>query len=145
MKLSFNFTEPPEPAESNSILSEARSRIIWGEPASSIRGFLTTHGVSETDADAKIKEFMAERNATIRRLGLKNLMIGGVILSISVVLLYVAFRHPNTVRSGGLRGTGTILGVLIFGIFYGLWKLVSGIIDLVRPQSEDGSIPDLSE
>ena len=148
MKFNFDFVRPPpEPTEPNSILSEARARIIWGESASSIRDFLTSHGVSETDADAKLKEFKAERNATLRRLDIKNTIIGGVILSASVILLCVAFRHPNMVRTSGtsIKRVGANLGMLIFCIFYGLWKLVNGIIYLVRPQSEDASIPDLPE
>jgi hypothetical protein len=145
MKFNFNITGPPEPVEPNSILSEARARIIWGESASSIRDFLTAHGVSEQDADAKIKEFKTERNATIRRVGIKNVLLGAIILSASGILLYLAFKHPHIYTNGLRRRSGSSLGVLIFGVFYGLWKLVNGIIYLVRPQSEDASIPDIPE
>jgi hypothetical protein len=136
---------PPEPTEPNSILSEARARIIWGESAASIRDFLIAHGVSEPDADAKIKEFKVERNATLRRLGIKHVLLGALIFSASGSLLYLAFKHPHMYTNGLHRSSGTSLGMLIFGIFYGLWKLVNGIIYLVRPQSEDASIPDIPD
>jgi hypothetical protein len=43
-------------------ISEARARIIWGEPSASVREFLVSNGVSGWVADAKLKEFELERN-----------------------------------------------------------------------------------
>jgi hypothetical protein len=39
------------------IISEARARIIWGESSSSVRYFLISNGISDSIADARLKEF----------------------------------------------------------------------------------------
>ncbi|MGD0814732.1 MAG: hypothetical protein ABSA83_14090 [Verrucomicrobiota bacterium] len=44
------------------LMTEARAKIIWGEPASDVRGFLLARGISETEANATIKELTQERN-----------------------------------------------------------------------------------
>ena len=37
------------------------------------------------------------------------------------------------------------MGLLFAAGVYGLYKLVNGIIALVRPQAETGSVPDMEE
>jgi len=49
-------------------ISEARARIIWGEPSLTVRDFLISNGVSDLVADAKVEEFMLERNRELRSL-----------------------------------------------------------------------------
>jgi hypothetical protein len=39
------------------IISEARARVIWGEPSPAVRDFLISNGVSVGVAAAKLKEF----------------------------------------------------------------------------------------
>jgi hypothetical protein len=126
----------------DNLIVEARAKIIWGEASSSVRYFLTSNGMSAADADAKIKEFTLERNADIRRLGIKNILIGVVLIGAAGIFFYSMFassRMPSvSVRSA--RG----YGVLVLVAVYGLWKLINGIIYLVRPKSEHGSISDIS-
>ncbi len=43
------------------VIWEARARIIWGEPARSVRDFLVSNGISRAVAEAKLKEFESER------------------------------------------------------------------------------------
>jgi hypothetical protein len=81
MKFSISLTGSKEPTEPNTILSEARAKIIWGESPSSVRDDLISHGLSSAEADAKIKEFKVERNATIRKVGLKSTIIGAVLVA----------------------------------------------------------------
>jgi hypothetical protein len=125
--------------EPDKLLSEARARIIWGESSLSVRDFLTSNGISETVADAKIKKFNLERSAELRRIGLRNTLIGVVLTGAAGGVIYWIF--PSFSTSGSARVYG-VLGVI--GL-YGLWKLVKGIIYLVRPQSEHRSIPDIVE
>jgi hypothetical protein len=136
--------------ESSPLMTEARARIIWGESGASVRDFLVTNGIAEADADAKIKEFSAERNATIRQMALRSVLIGAGVTVAAFGGLALIFAHPEHARFYfnnrlGYRSGGTLIGGLIFAGVYGLWKLVKGILDLVRPQSEEGSIPDMSE
>jgi uncharacterized protein YjeT (DUF2065 family) len=125
------------------LISEARAKIIWGEPASDVRGYLVSNGMPEAEADTVIKEFSRERNAEIRRIGTKNVVIGAVLVGVSGILIYLIYINSSdrVVRVG----TGKVIGVLACAGLYGLWKLVNGIIYLVRPQSEDKSITDLSD
>ena len=133
--------------EPDKIITEARARITWGDSATSVRDYLVLNGISKAEADAKIKVLIAERNAEIRRIGIKNTLVGISILTVSSTLLYLRIKNLEMSSGSGrtLRGRGAELGVLGFGIFYGLWRLVNGIIGLVRPQSEDGSISDMLE
>jgi len=125
------------------LIVEARARIIWGDAPSSVRYFLTSNGMSAADADAKIKEFTLERNAEIRRLGVKNILIGVGLIGAGVVSFYFLFgsSHIPSLSVRSAKG----YGVMVLLAFCGVWKLVTGIVYLVRPKSEHGSIPDISE
>ena len=116
------------------VISEARARIIWGESPLSVRAFLISNGISEAVAEAKLAEFNLERSAEIRKIGLRNILIGVVLTGTSGITLYVVGLGP--IRALGLVGLAGL---------YGLWKLVDGVIYLVRPQSERKSIPDIEE
>jgi len=122
------------------LIVEARAQIIWGEPSSSVHFFLTSNGMSAADADAKIKEFNAERNTEIRKTGLKNTFIGAVLAGGAGLLLYMSLEHSSSIMSyRSARG----IAVIVLAGLYGIWKLVNGLIYLVRPQSEERSITEL--
>lgn len=127
----------------DALIVEARARIIWGDEPSSVRDFLTSNGMSVTDADAQLRNLMLERNAEIRRLGIRDVLIGAALLAGAGIFFYLLFRSSHLPRVSVRAGKG--YGVLAILAFYALWRLVKGIIRLVRPKSEHGSIPDLSE
>ena len=132
------------------IVSEARARIIWGESSLSVRAFLVSNGVSEAFADAKIAEFVLERNREIRSLGIRSVVVGVLLAgSAGGVLYWIAtwILPPGDAKVYGLGGRSTITGVVALAAIalYGLWRLVKGVVYLVRPQSEHKSIPDISE
>jgi hypothetical protein len=112
---------------------------MWGESSSSVHDFLVANGVSDGDADNQIEGFCAERNAEIRKVGLKNTLIGVGIIGGTGILVYV------TSRQGYFRSSARCAVVGVVGVCYGMWKLVNGIFALVRPQSEEKSITDLLE
>ncbi len=132
------------------IVSEARARIIWGESFSSVRAFLVSNGVSDADADAKILEFVLERNREIRSIGIRSILLGVLLAgSAGGVLCWIAtwILPPGAAKVYGLGGRSIIAGIIVLGAIalYGLWRLVRGVVYLVRPQSEHKSIPDISE
>jgi hypothetical protein len=142
MKFSISLTGSKEPTEPNTILSEARAKIIWGESPSSVRDDLISHGLSSAEADAKTKEFKVERNATIRKVGLKSTIVGAALLLVTGGICYVYFKNPKfNWNRYALRSIATIV---LVGL-YGCWKLFNGIIYLVRPQSEDKSITEIPD
>jgi hypothetical protein len=138
MRFNINFVKPAEPAEPGSIMTEARARIIWGEPPSSVRDYLTSKGISDSEAESAIARFCAERNGEIRRIGVRNTFIGAILVCGGGVTVYLCLRLGYS--SGFLRGA--VAGMI--GVLFGIWKLYSGIIDLVRPQAEHRSVPDIS-
>ncbi len=132
------------------VVLEARARIIWGESFSSVRAFLVSNGISESDADAQIQEFAIERNREIRSIGIRSVVVGVLVTcSAGGVLYWIAtwILPPGAARVYGLGGNSVITGVIVLVAIavYGLWRLVKGIVYLVRPQSELKSIPDISE
>ncbi len=120
------------------LLLEARARIIWGEPSSTVRDFLIANGVSGQITDAKLKEFELERRQELRRIGFRNVLLGVVLSGMAGFALYMAFFIASA-TSGIIKAVAL---VVLVGI-YGLWKLVKGVVYLVRPQSERRSIPDI--
>ena len=129
--------------DTEKLIAEARAKIIWGEDAESVRDFLTSNGMPGAEADEQIKAFNRERNREIRKMGIKNTLIGAVLTGVSGSLIY--YLLTQSVSDHGSSRSGRGLGILMLGAGYGLWKLVNGIIYLVRPQSEHQSITELSD
>ncbi len=125
------------------LISEARAKIIWGEAAESVRDFLTSSGMPGPEADEQIKAFNQERYQEIRKMGVKNTLIGAVLTAVSGSLIYLLLATPEGHQWS--TSSGKALGVLMLGAGYGFWKLTKGITYLVRPQSEQKSITDLSD
>ena len=122
------------------IISEARARVIWGESPLNVRDFLISNGLSAAVAEAKLKEFEFERNQELRKMGLRNALIGGILAGAAGVALYVSFAIANA-SSGIIKA----LAVVALAGIYGLWRLMKGLVYLLRPQSEHGSIPDIAQ
>jgi hypothetical protein len=122
-------------------ITEARARIIWGEPSSSVLAFLMSNGVARDVAKVRVKEFVLERNKELRRMGMRDTLIGILLTVTSSITLYLAFRSVTGFTSGINRAFGFVVVALLFGA----WKLVRGIVYLVRPQTEHKSIPDIVE
>jgi hypothetical protein len=125
---------------SDKIMTDARARIIWGESPRSVRDFLVSNGVSVDAADTKILEFELERNRELRRIGLRNVLVGGVLAAAASIALCLSFSIASA-TSGIVRA----LAVVLLAGLYGCWKLIKGIVYLLRPQSEHKSIPDIQQ
>ena len=124
-------------------ITEARARIIWGEQSAAVRSFLVSNGISDTVAKTKIREFVVERRTEIRRIGIRDILFGVIVAAASGgVLLWLVFA-PGSLNA--VRFVGASVGILACAGLYGIWKLVRGVIYLVRPQSEHESIPDIED
>ena len=109
-----------------------------------VRGFLMANGLSKADAVVAVKDFLAERIAEIRKIGIRKVVIGAGLFILTALLFY--WEYKQQFRAGtNLRSRGSALGFTVFGFIYGLWKLIDGIFDLVRPQSEEGSLSDMRD
>ncbi len=125
--------------------SEARAKITWGEPASSVRSFLISNGVSEIEADARIRELQEERNMEIRKVGIRKALIGAALVIGAGLFFYFSFRHADWDKMNyrAARGYLAIAIVIAFGGFFGLSKLIDGIVYVARPRSVDKSISEM--
>src|SRR5437588_12551549 len=92
------------------LIVEARARIIWADEPASVRYFLTSNGMAAAEADAKIEELTLERNAEIRTLGIRDVLIGVVLMAPAIIFFYLLFARSHisslTVRSG--KGYGVL-------------------------------------
>src|SRR5882672_7573322 len=90
------------------IISEARARVIWGEPSLTVRDFLISNGVSAAVAEAKLKEFQFERRRELRKIGFRNVLIGGILAGAAGATLYLAFAIANA-SSGIIKALAVVL------------------------------------
>jgi len=120
------------------ILDQARAKLIWGESEDAVREFLTTHGFSSSEAEIQIAEFRAERHADIRKTGIKKIVIGSALTAAAIAYFCTTKLGTNTHSAKGAA-------FILLGGLYGSWKLIDGIIYLVRPQSETKSITEIQE
>ncbi len=126
------------------LVVEARAKIIWGEPAASVRHFLITNGFSEAEAEAEISRHQRERYGSIRRQGIAAIIVGLPLLVIGVVLAqHVVHCDTTAIGAPSTRALQGELAIALIAGGYGLWKLVNGIFALVKPSSEDRSITEL--
>ncbi len=128
------------------LIAEARAKIIWGDPASSVHDFLTANGISVLDADAAIEQFNAERNTELRTIGIRKIFIGVALTIGAGIFFYLGLKYVDMDKMNGRSASGFAMVALVIAIggFYGCWKLIDGISYLVRPQSEDKSISEIS-
>ncbi len=126
------------------VLDEARAMILWGEPADSVRRLLLSNDLSGKEADQWIAEFTLERLKEIRRTGVWKIVTGIAALTVSGCGLSLIWPLMEETPKAG-RIFGIPLSLLLFGILFGLWKLLDGLVYLVRPQLESKSISELSD
>lgn len=124
------------------LLVEARARIIWGDESASVRYFLTSNGMSTLDADSKIRQLIRERTEEIRKTGLRGTCIGAIIVCACASYILYALKHPSTLfpsKQGKAMFFAGVVGL------YGIWNLANGLLSLLWPKSQTGSITELSE
>jgi hypothetical protein len=128
-------------------ISNARAKILWGEPSSSVRDFLIANGISDSDADNAIEEICAERNKEIRKIAIKKTFLGAAITAGTGILLFSFIpeiaNYDTSNSLIGARGLPAVAVVIMIGGYYGLSRLIDGIMYLVRPESKDGCISEM--
>jgi hypothetical protein len=109
--------------------------------------FLLSNGISEAVADARIQEFVLERNREIRSVGIRSVLIGVLLAGAAGGALFIWIFPLGGASVYGLGGRGIISFSVVLGTIasYGLWRLVTGIFYLFRPQSEHKSIADINQ
>ena len=119
------------------VITEARARIIWGDSAASVRDYLLSNGISDTSADARLAEFVAERDAERRARGLRDVLTGLLLLVASggvllVPLLIYGRSFSWSVVLGGFRGLVPSLIMLVAIVLFGSFKLLRGVFSICK-------------
>lgn len=123
-----------------SLISEARARITWGETPQSVHSFLISSGMSRAEADAKLQQLIAERNREVRKVGLGRICAGIIILCAAGVPIFILIGHPSQLFPA--KHARVICGLVLVGV-YGIWQLVNGLMYFALPKSEQRSVHDI--
>jgi hypothetical protein len=122
------------------LLTEARAEIIWGENPEAVLTLLRERGLGEKSAHTLIDQLTAERAVALRNLTLAKIT-HGILLLLSPLAAFFIILVPGILfrdsDSAFLMLLGIILGVLFnltIGLaLIGLWKIVNGLVELLRP------------
>jgi len=111
------------------IETEARAKMIWGEPKEAVYSYLRTQGLPVAEAKALLAELQAERTSEVRAAGVRNIILG-----VSLIIAPFAFWFISAFLIG--RIYLYVLAATIIGAFYGLVKLIDGIKSVAAPNSD---------
>jgi hypothetical protein len=116
--------------------TEARARIFWGDQRDDVVRHLTDNGVAHEEAGGIVESFVHERADTIRKMGMKKLLIGGALVGalftpwFAICIITHRFFMPPLMIAC-LPGS---VGV------YGAFSLLKGAQLYLMPDSEMGDI-----
>ena len=119
----------------DSILIEARARVLWGDPEDEIRQWMQSQGASEYDIRKIIGDAQAERAAEIRGKGFINLFIGIVLVGLATVAPIGRGIYTYDASEG--------IAAVAFFFIGGLWLGSKGIQQLIMGSKISGSISDI--
>ena len=126
-----------DPKNLESLMWDARARIMWGEAIDKVADSLMEQGVDSDRVDELIRACLKERAADIRRRGISELFIGvGIIVLAGLVIV-------------GMFSAGFIAGKLfaacVVAAFYGFYRGVRGGFWLWDGARTRGSIATLDD
>ena len=119
---------------------EARARLIWGSPRSEVEEWLHAQGIPPDQVQAIIKTAWHERNVEIRKKGIRNIIIG-VLSVLASVVMFTHEQHRAPWSSGHRRGYSWCLIIALFP--FGVWRIASGIDQLICGAKVDGSVGEM--
>ncbi|MCJ8330554.1 MAG: hypothetical protein HRT89_19690 [Lentisphaeria bacterium] len=117
------------------IIEEARGMIIWGDREDDVRDFLQSKNIGSMQINELLKEFKSDRHNEIRRVGVKNIVIGVLLASVPVITLIIFLFM-------GLIYIKIMVIAIVIGV-YGLYKILDGLMKTLNPSSTKGSLTDI--
>ena len=106
-----------------SAIRDARARILWGDPVATVLDSMMEAGVDGAFAQTVVKEAMKERGAEIRASGIKEILVGGVVLVVGTVAFLTVFLS-------GMISMVLVGGSMTFAL-YGAFRILRGITRLI--------------
>lgn len=111
---------------------EARAKTSWGDPPEEVTKYLMIQGFSAEETSGLVREMFRERAATIRRNGIKKILVGMALMCVPCAMLFV-FLSIGVIYF-------KILAITIMIGLWGMWKVVKGIFMTIAPKSEPGDV-----
>ena len=124
---------------------DARARLIWGTPRSEVAEWLISQGLPSNQVAAIIEAAWHERNVAIRRMGIMDLIVGGLswigcLLAFITVKYSIHDTYYYRSRYGGAK-----FGIMVFIVLFGLgtWRIFSGGDRLICGAKIKGSMTEM--
>jgi hypothetical protein len=111
---------------------EARAKISWGDAPEEVVKFLMIQGLGYEEASAMVHAMFKERAKTIRRNGIKKIILGALLICVPIVALFIFLSM--------LIFPIKLFAVTIMVGLYGAWMALKGTIMVVAPKSEPGDV-----
>lgn len=112
--------------------NEARTKMMWGDSVEQVAAFLIVKGLDRSKATELASKLFQERAAIVRSNGVKKIIVGVVLICVPIVAYFLCHaigRFPIK------------LSLICYGIgIYGGYMFITGIMAVVVPKSEQGSI-----
>jgi hypothetical protein len=112
---------------------EARARLIWGTPKSEVEEWLSSQGLPPGQVQLIIESSWRERNAQIKRLAIRDILVG----CLSLIGCLLSF--PDKKQHFASSGYALALLLLCFGI----WRISRGIDRFLSGAKTSGAITDM--
>jgi hypothetical protein len=123
----------PDAKKTESIIWEARARIIWGEPTAQISEWMKEQGLDQSLIDDTILTCQKERAVEIRKRGIGELIIGSSIITVMVVVFLVLIYFDVMLR------------ISVVVVLYGVYRLIRGIDMILSGGRMKGSVTDITQ
>lgn len=118
----------PQPPSLESLIWDARARIMWGESTSEVTEWLKSQGVEQQRIDEIIQTCQKERDLAVRKRGINEVVIGSLCVVACVGIVIAAER---------------IAVWNVLGAFFGAYLVISGVFKLMQGGSTPGSLTDM--
>ncbi len=117
---------------SGQVEHEARAKISWGDAPEEVVKYLRIQGLSHQEASSLVQAMFKERAETIRRNGIRKVLIGIALMCVPVVAFFIF-------TSIGFIPLKPFAVTLMIGV-WGAWMVLKGTIMFLAPKSEPGDV-----
>jgi len=107
--------------------SEVRAKIFWGDEPAEVISYLQSQGATEQEAKELIASLEAERDASVRALGRKKIILGALL----VPLPFVTWAIFLQIHWMSLKLLGLMAAIGLFGV----WKIILGLVNVFSPRA----------
>ena len=124
---------------------EARARITWGDQRNDVRQWLVESGLTHVDAAEVVRCCIGERAASIRRKGVRDLVLGLMILAVNSGLILLVVGMRDALQNLPARAPGIIVGVSGSVAIYGIYLTVRGVERMIGGAKVAGADSDVGD